>query len=108
MIFPRTFFILLAAWLGVFGAVTRAETKATAALSQTTIAPGDTISLTIEVSGAQQINPPQNIEAEGLDIRYNGYRQSTQIINGRVDERDADLRGVRQRAGRVHHPGDRG
>ncbi len=85
MIFPRTFFILLAAWLGVFGAVTRAETKATATLSQTTIAPGDAISLTIEVSGAQQINPPQNIEAEGLDIRYNGYRQSTQIINGRVD-----------------------
>ena len=41
--------------------------------------------MTIEVSGAQQLNPPQNIQVEGLDIRYSGYQQSTQILNGRVE-----------------------
>ena len=85
MISSRTYLVLLAAWLGVFCASTRAETKATATLSQTTIAPGDATSMTIEVSGAQQLNPPQNIEVEGLEIRYNGYQQSTQILNGRVE-----------------------
>ena len=82
---PRALFILLTVWLGVFCPALRAETKATATLSQTTIAPGDAIAMTIEVSGVQQLNPPEAITVEGLDIRYNGYHQSTQIINGRVD-----------------------
>ena len=85
MISTRTFFVLIAAWLGVFGAETRAQTKAAASLSQTTIAPGDAITLTIDVSGVQQLNPPQVIAAEGLDIRYSGPTQRTLIVNGRVE-----------------------
>ena len=76
---------LMAAWLGVFSAVSRADTKVTATLSQKTIAPGDATSMTIDVSGVQQLNPPQDIAVEGLEIRYNGYQQRPQIINGRVD-----------------------
>ena len=83
--FSRSFFVVLAACLAAFGPVARAETKATATLSQTTIAPGDAISLTIDVSGVQQLTPPQVIEVEGLDVHYSGYQQSTRIENGRVE-----------------------
>ena len=85
MISTRTFFVIIAAWLGVFGAEMRAEMKAVATLSQTTIAPGDAISLTIDVSGVRELNPPQVIAAEGLDIRYSGPVQRTLIVNGRVE-----------------------
>ena len=78
----RIFSALIFTWLAAWA---HAEPRATATLSQTTISPGDAISMTIEVSGVQQLNPPQSIEAEGLDIRYGGYQQSTQIVNGRVD-----------------------
>ncbi len=83
--FSRTFLIALTAWLGAFGPLARADTKATATLSQPTIAPGDAISMTIDVSGVQQLNPPQTIQVEGLDVRYSGYQQSTRIENGRVE-----------------------
>ncbi len=82
---PRTLVVLIATWLGIFCPATRAETKATATLSQTTMAPGDAIALTIEVSGVQQLNPPEAVSAEGLDIRYTSHQQRTQITNGRVD-----------------------
>ena len=84
MISTRTFFVLLAAWLGVFGAVSRAETKAVTTLSQTTIAPGDATSMTIEVFGAIPQSAPA-LKIEGLDISYGGYQQSTRIENGRVE-----------------------
>ena len=88
--FSRTFLVVLTTWLAAFGPVARAATKATATLSQTAIAPGDAISMTIDVSGVQQLNPPQVIEVEGLDIRYSGFQQSTRIENGRV-ERSVNL-----------------
>ena len=81
----RIFIALIFTWLGVACAATRAEPKATASLSQTTISPGDATSMTIDVSGVQQLNPPQSIAVDGLEIQYNGYLQSTQINNGRVD-----------------------
>ena len=58
-----------------------------ATISQTTIAPGDGITLTIDVSGAQPVNPVPAIEVPGLDINYGGARQSVNIVNGSVDRR---------------------
>ena len=74
-------------WLGMLALSANAEPKATATLSQTSIAPGDGISLTIDVSGAQPMNPVPIIEVPGLDINFGGARQSTNIINGRVDHK---------------------
>ncbi len=82
--FPRIFLAVLAAWLTVFGSITRAETKATATLSQTTIAPGDATSITIEVSGARPENLPQ-IAVAGLTFQYSTGQEMTRIENGRVE-----------------------
>jgi hypothetical protein len=76
---------LTLAWLAVFGAVAKAEPRATASLSRPTISVGDAITMTIEVSGVQQLNPPNDIAVEGLEISYRGYQQSTQILNGQVN-----------------------
>lgn len=84
MTFLRTFSVLIALWLGVLAVGARAETKATATLSQSSMAPGEAISMTIEVGGVQQLTPPQVISAAGLDIQYRGYQQSTRIENGNI------------------------
>jgi hypothetical protein len=70
--------------LAVFTAAAQNRPQATANLSQTTMAPGDAATLTIEVSGINKIDPPESIAANGLDIRYNGYRQNTRITNNQV------------------------
>ena len=84
---PRFLFPLAFVWLGMFCISEGVEPKATASISQTTIAPGDGISLTIDVTGAQPVNPVPNIEVPGLDISFGGARQSTNIINGAVDHK---------------------
>ena len=83
--FSRAFLVLLTICLAAFNPLARAETKATATLSQTTIAPGDSTSMTIEVSGVRHLEPPQTVGVEGLDIRYSRFEESMQIVNGRVD-----------------------
>ena len=83
----RIFIALVFTWLGAMCAVTRAEPRAAATISQTTIAPGDAISMTIEVSDVMQLNPPQSIDVDGLDIRFNTHVQMTQNINGRIEQR---------------------
>ncbi len=82
---PR--FLSALAWLGMLCFSANAEPKATASISQTTIAPGDGISLTIGVTGAQPMNPVPIIEVPGLDINFGGARQSTNIVNGAVDHK---------------------
>jgi hypothetical protein len=70
--------------LSVFGATGQNAPQATASLSQSTMAPGDAATLTIEVSGINKIDPPDSIAANGLTIHYNGYRQNTRITNNQV------------------------
>jgi len=72
--------------LAIFTAAAQNRPQATASLSQTTMAPGDAATLTIEVSGINKIDPPESITANGLDIRYNGYRQNTRITNNQVTQ----------------------
>ena len=73
------------AWLAMFSFTASAEPRATATISQTTIAPGDGITMTIDVTGAQPVNPVPTIEVPGLDINFSGARQSVNVINGRAD-----------------------
>ena len=85
---PRTsrFFAALAlAWLGLFCFMANAEPRAVATISQTAISPGDGITMTIDISGAQPASPVPTIEVTGLDINFQGARQSAQFSNGRVD-----------------------
>jgi len=69
--------------LAVFSATAQNAAQATASLSQTTMAPGDAATLTIEISGARKIDPP-TITVPGLDIRYSGHSQNAQVTNNRV------------------------
>src|SRR5262245_21205243 len=69
--------------LALFSAMAQNAPQATASLSQTTMAPGDAVTLTVEVSGANKIDPP-TFAVPGLDIRYSGHRQNAQITNNRV------------------------
>ena len=72
-------------WLGMFCYCADAEPRAAATLSQTTVSPGDSITLAVDVTGAKPVNPVPNIDVAGLDIVFTGPRQVMQLINGRFD-----------------------
>lgn len=75
---------LIFALLAMCVLAARAEPAATATISPGRISLGDSAQLTISVSGAGQINPPQGVAVDGLDIRLVGHSQSMRNVNGRT------------------------
>jgi BatD DUF11 like domain len=88
MSFTRNIFLSFAFLFLVFSggvsSLRAADISVNAELTRNQISQGEMAELQIRVTGAQQADPPQQIPAEGLQIRLTGQSTQVQMVNFKV------------------------